>query len=500
MVITVRRLIAQEDLGTRVIAGAGGLDREIGWAHVCELPAPWEWMGQGDLLMTTGMGIPASAPDQTAFVRHLASVGIAGVAVGENMNAPPLTEEMLAEAETQGLPLLLTRYEIPFIALARAVAEASAREDRRRMEQTAQVYELLGRSTARGLSLEDLLSSLEAVASCGLVVADPVTGRSRLRGRDLPEPVRGAVRRWAGRAHEDAPVILHLQGGDGVGVLMPGPRPAVLVALAREGGLPDSTVLRHMAAAAALQQTWLFAERERARRLGASLLAQLVDQRLDAPVATAQLREHALGRRALVLAACAAGEGELLLLHHTLDDGAVPHLMLTRGKVTFVLMPDEPKLLQGLLDALPAGSSAGLSDPFTGPDNVAAAQREARWALHRAQERRLPLVRHADDFGGSVFLPADRDDSRAAAHRVLGPLLEYDDVHASELVQTLSCFLEENRSWQRAAARLHVHRQTLVYRIRRIETLTGRSVSDTGDVAELWLGLQAAASAALLEQ
>jgi purine catabolism regulator len=45
-----------------------------------------------------------------------------------------------------------------------------------------------------------------------------------------------------------------------------------------------------------------------------------------------------------------------------------------------------------------------------------------------------------------------------------------------------------------------VHRQTLVYRIRRIETLTGRSVSDTGDVAELWLGLQAAASAALLEQ
>ena len=61
-------------------------------------------------------------------------------------------------------------------------------------------------------------------------------------------------------------------------------------------------------------------------------------------------------------------------------------------------------------------------------------------------------------------------------------------------------FLQENRSWQRAADRLHVHKQTLVYRIKRIETLTGRSLSDTADVAELWLALQAAAASALMEQ
>jgi purine catabolism regulator len=83
---------------------------------------------------------------------------------------------------------------------------------------------------------------------------------------------------------------------------------------------------------------------------------------------------------------------------------------------------------------------------------------------------------------------------------VLGQLLDYDEAHRSDLVATLRTFLEENRSWQRTSTRLHVHKQTLVYRVSRIETLTGRSLSDTGDVAELWLALQAAAASALLEE
>lgn len=502
MSLTVEQLLARPELDSWVIAGRRGLGREIGWAHVCELPAPWEWLGRGDLLMTTGIGVPATAADQVSYVEHLAQVGLAGVAIGENMNAPPLTRQMLGAADAWGLPLLLTRYEIPFIALARAVAEASAREERARIDQTAQVYELLRRASTQGPGLDDLLSSLESVVGCRLLVVDPVTGRSRVRARELPAQAQDAVRRWAGRAHADSPVMLHLESVDGVGVIMPGPRASVLIALEEDGRVPDSTVLRHIAAAAALQQTWLFAERERARRLDASLLAQMLDQRLDVRMATAQLHEHRLGAGTMALAACAAGDGEaeLHLLHHTLDDAGVAHLMLTRGRTTWVLLRDDRRCLEALDGGLPAGAAAGLSDPFTGPAGVVGAAREARWALHRAQERRLRLVRHSDDFGGSVFLPGDREDSRAAAHRVLGPLLAYDEAHASDLVRTLACFLEENRSWQRAAARLHVHRQTLVYRIRRIETLTGRSVSDTGDVAELWLGLQAAASAALLQQ
>jgi PucR family transcriptional regulator, purine catabolism regulatory protein len=58
------------------------------------------------------------------------------------------------------------------------------------------------------------------------------------------------------------------------------------------------------------------------------------------------------------------------------------------------------------------------------------------------------------------------------AGHVLGSLVQYDRSH-------------------RTAAELFIHRQTLVYRVRRIEELTERSLSRTDDVVELWLAMKA---------
>jgi purine catabolism regulator len=59
-------------------------------------------------------------------------------------------------------------------------------------------------------------------------------------------------------------------------------------------------------------------------------------------------------------------------------------------------------------------------------------------------------------------------------------------------MESLRVFLAHNRSWQKAATALHVHKQTLVYRMRRVEELSGRKLDRTGDVSELWFALRAA--------
>lgn len=502
MPLTVDRLIARPELDTRVVAGAAGATRAIEWAHVCELPDPWHWVGAGDLLMTTGLGVPASAEAQVEYVTRLAEVGAAGVAVGEDMNAPPIDRRMLDAANHEGLPLLLTRRDIPFIALARAVAEANAEEHLARIDQTERVYEVLRRCSTEDLDLADLLCSLEQIVGCRLLVVDPSSARSLVPGVPVPDRLGQAVKRWSPGAHDEAPATFHLPASEAVGVVMPSLRPAVLVAWAPPGSMPDSTVLRHMAAATALHQTRLYADRERSLRLGASLLAQLLDQRISTTAARAPLAAAGLGGNDLVLAACAGApdKDDLHLLHHHLGDAGVQHLMLIRPPLTFVLLRDEPIGIHALADGLSAGSAVGLSDPLTSPGDLPTAQRQARWALHRAQERRLAVLHHSDDLGDSVFLPGDRKDSRAAARRVLGPVLEYDEAHGAHFMESLRAFLEENRSWQRAAERLHVHKQTLVYRLRRVEALTSRSLSDTGDVADLWLALQAATSSGLIER
>ncbi len=466
MAMTVRDLVADDAMATRPFAGRSGLDREVAWAHACEMSDPWNWIGEGHLLMTTGLGVPAGASAQAAYVEGLDAAGVAGVAVGEDMFAPPLTPEMLAAADVRGLPLMWTRRDIPFITLGRAVAETNQRVARRRVEQTAAVYDAFRRVGVTSAGPHSLLADLEAVVGCSLTVVPPGA-----------EPADAAT------------------------VPLPGPRPAVLVARSFGAGRPDRAVLQHLAAVVALEQTWVVAERERARRQGASLLAQLFDDRLGRATATTQLDERGLAAAPVVLVACrgADTDDELQRLHHTLDDLALPHLVLTRPPVTYVLVQDAADAVAAVVAALPPAATAGTSDPFTAPGGLAAAQREARWAMRRATERRVRLFRHGDDVGESVFLPTDREHGHEAARRVLGPVLDYDDAHGGRLTASLRVFLEENRSWLAASRRLHVHKQTLVYRMRRVEELTGRRLDRTGDVAELWLAITAAEAAGLWE-
>ena len=60
-----------------------------------------------------------------------------------------------------------------------------------------------------------------------------------------------------------------------------------------------------------------------------------------------------------------------------------------------------------------------------------------------------------------------------------------------ELVPSLEAFLHHNARWETAAAHLYVHRHTLRYRMRKVEELTGRELSNSFDRMEFWLALRA---------
>ena len=66
-------------------------------------------------------------------------------------------------------------------------------------------------------------------------------------------------------------------------------------------------------------------------------------------------------------------------------------------------------------------------------------------------------------------------DLRSFAGEVLGSLAEEERSTGIEYLATLSTYFRENGSPARAAKRLHVHPNTVSYRIRRIEELTGLS-------------------------
>lgn len=82
--------------------------------------------------------------------------------------------------------------------------------------------------------------------------------------------------------------------------------------------------------------------------------------------------------------------------------------------------------------------------------------------------------------------------AREAAERTLGPLVDYDERHAGHLVQTLETYLAQSRGGgiRAASDTLYVHPNTLRYRLRQIEELTGRSLDLPSDLVELYLAIQ----------
>ncbi len=71
---------------------------------------------------------------------------------------------------------------------------------------------------------------------------------------------------------------------------------------------------------------------------------------------------------------------------------------------------------------------------------------------------------------------------------MLGPLLDYDVRHDGTYIKTLECYFQYNGNLSQTARTMHFHRNSLIYRLERIEEILGRSLED----AELRLSLQIA--------
>jgi hypothetical protein len=100
----------------------------------------------------------------------------------------------------------------------------------------------------------------------------------------------------------------------------------------------------------------------------------------------------------------------------------------------------------------------------------------------------------AAGLGSVELLLATAPAEARAAFRasLLSPLLDYDADHGTELVRTLRVFLDCSGSWTKAAETMFVHVNSLRYRMRRVEELTGRDLGSLADQAALLLALRLA--------
>ncbi|MGW0464600.1 PucR family transcriptional regulator [Streptomyces sp. NPDC003027] len=156
-------------------------------------------------------------------------------------------------------------------------------------------------------------------------------------------------------------------------------------------------------------------------------------------------------------------------------------------------------LLAAVRDPLSSGLAddgrltLGVSAAVHSAEGLRGALEEARHARRVAAARpgRVCAAGHHELASHVLLLPFVPDDVRRAfTARLLDPLRDYDRRHRAELIPTLEAFLDCDGSWTRCATRLHLHVNTLRYRVGRIEQLTGRDLSRLEDKLDFFLALR----------
>ncbi|MGI5405718.1 PucR family transcriptional regulator [Streptomyces chartreusis] len=148
-------------------------------------------------------------------------------------------------------------------------------------------------------------------------------------------------------------------------------------------------------------------------------------------------------------------------------------------------------LVAGCEPSVPLHGGAG--SPAAGPEGLAGALAEARYALASARSTApdASLLTDATAFTGldTLLTGVPAEVRTAYSHTVLGSLIDTGNTSAAPLLHTLRTFLACDGSWARTAEALHLHVNTVHYRIQRIEHFTGRDLSRLADRLDLWAAL-----------
>ncbi len=145
------------------------------------------------------------------------------------------------------------------------------------------------------------------------------------------------------------------------------------------------------------------------------------------------------------------------------------------------------ELVVGVLGEL-ATCRVGVSPTYATVDHTPRAVRLARIAMQNLQ---APGVAQFDDSPLGVLVAADPAVARDVVQRVFGRLLALDAEDRAGLLGTVEAWLEAGGSATAAGQALFCHPNTVRYRLRRVEELTGRSVDVPRAAAELAVALQA---------
>ncbi|MFF2552129.1 PucR family transcriptional regulator [Nocardia sp. NPDC058058] len=493
----MRDILAAPQLRMRLLHGdTTELDRPVARVCATDMPDPRPFVTAG-ALVCTGLVWRQAPADSDRYIGLLAEAGIAGLIAGQALHGH-IPDDVIAACARHGLPLLSAPQSVPFSRIIEYLAEQAAELRWRRVQSRVDRQRRLLAAVAGGSDIADLIADIAleqeiaawVVTATGRVIAGtaPISEAEldRIVATALTAPRLPAVTTGAMR-------VLQVGAGDRITawylVIRPAaPKPEVFAA-----DLAAITELYRQRTLDRLHLDWELVDRfpaapdDRAAARAVAVVCELHSDETPSAIGLPEVRV-ALHDALPGVTTSVDRDGRLVAIAEGTQDDTAEVLRRRLGRLAPALTAPRPiQTERGRGVRIAFGVSAQQRD-----ESLSGAIAAAAAAAAAARDDDTPVsIRIADiDTAVGLFTAVPGGLQRRFAERVLGPVLDYDRKTGADLLQTLEVFLGCDGSWRQAADRMHLHLNTVRYRIGRIEELTGRDLGHLDDRLDLYLAMR----------
>ena len=510
-------LLSQEGLGLSLVTGgSSSLTRRVSGAHAIETEHPARWLAPDWVMLTTGVRLRRHPDTQRALIAELEAEHVTALGFGVGIVFERIPPTLLAEAKRRAYPVFEISLKTPFREIISSVHRSLAGSEMRTYQRLSSIQryliDSLTQDNPQSVLLERLASLLDATVILFGVDGKPLVPTGRAPTDAL----------WYGITEHREAFIAEFDAEGWHTVASPviradEPSPMWLAVSAHNrfstqlAKVAVQTTTALLTAIARLD--YLAMERERLVR------SALLDEALaTGPGSDRALAHHAVAlgidfaRTAfvVVLEPCARAASQHDLtpltapcaeLRAELQRRRVPHLITERSRSVIALVQqDSPELLKAL-----ATLTAAHPELVVG---IGRGVREITAVEHSFRDAEL-VIAHLRGSGASdriaqvaeldlatvLVREVPEERLRVKVEEYLGPLRGSRDLY-----ETLVAFFSHNLDIVTTAQSLHVHPNTLRYRLARVEEIIGHSLKQPATIAAVHIALAAAPPLALGDQ
>lgn len=509
--ITVEEFLEEAQLGLRLLTPTAAGAR-IRTAYVSELPDPRRYLAGGELLLTNGLWREHERSDR-AYVERLAEAGVSALGFGLTARGQVVPRRLVAACELFGLPLVEVPERLSFSEIIEEVVARGSLAMRRSVERS----EIFLQQAARGGGPAAILRVLarERELDTWLMIGPFVMASAG----HTPDPEE-AERAWhaAKDARSYLPVIFTRTNNTTATVFeispVDGPL-AILVYSAPLQGLSDDEreAVDQALPLLALELARRHAQREMARNYALDLFELLLSGEPQLGPLRARLEVLKLASDPLRLAVGrlrsspdGAQEAETLEAVDELAELALVTLGIrgiaaVRAGELIILLSDATgggggEFCRRLRETV--GKELRGADPVFGLGSIVTEAEGLRSSFVQARyAARAALAQAGEAVADWTGITSHRallhlhppEVLQDFARAVLGPVIAADYRRNSALLPTLRAFFSARGRLVECAQALHIHPNTLRYRLARIEKLAGRVLADPNDQVDLFIAL-----------